>query len=438
MRKAQLSLGSAASNDSGFGSGGLEQQGRHSVRHLSVKRFGKVDKKNFAGGCTTSVQWVANPSSAAQISPALSPATWCVFGVLYLEGNLLSGTSLTSTAHRTHTYSSLFVWFVQKCFETQMRLIWWGGCGRARIFHHVNCLGVYDKYNVNCWGIYYKYKATNNLKPRAVKFLRPCKRAATTNSSKQGVWEFTLECNCLILYSNKVHTCLLAAHITIYLHSREAIWSVRAPCRPRRGGWRRWPGPAPATSPPWPPAGLAWAKTSDSSRPAQGSTSEASSVLILPPRRRWVPPAWETTPSLSASSLSSTSFVVSYFRWRDTSFSGVSEKPHRVETKKLWPVQILNSWKNWTVQKLNRGELKCSQRGELSCSKRKNWSVQSSILLQRSLSVQSLDSTPSICDILKYTQDTPLHVYLFLYLFVCLRSDHAEWMSKLVKNKEIP
>ena len=70
--------------------------------------------KNFAGGCTTSVQWVANPSSAAQISPALSPAAWCVFGVLYLEGNLLSGTSLTSTAHRTHTYSSLFVWFVQK------------------------------------------------------------------------------------------------------------------------------------------------------------------------------------------------------------------------------------------------------------------------------------------------------------------------------------
>ena len=313
-----------------------------------------------------------------------------------------------------------------------MRLIWWGGCGRARIFHHVNCLGVYDKYNVNCWGIYYKYnvncwgiyykyKATNYLKRRAVKILRPCKRAATTNPSKQGVWEFTLECNCLILYSNKVHTCLLAAHITIYLHSREAIWSVRAPCRPRRGGWRRWPGPAPATSPPWPPAGLAWAKTSDSSRPAQGSTSEASSVLILPPRRRWVPPAWETTPSLSASSLSSTSFVVSYFRWRDTSFSGVSEKPHRVETKKLWPVQILNSWKNWTVQKLNRGELKCSQRGELSCSKRKNWSVQSSILLQRSLSVQSLDSTPSICDILKYTQDTPLHVYLFLYLFVCFK-----------------
>ena len=317
-----------------------------------------------------------------------------------------------------------------------MRLIWWGGCGRARIFHHVNCLGVYDKYNVNCWGIYYKYKATNYLKRQAVKIWRPCKRAATTNSSKQGVWEFTLECNCLILYSNKVHTCLLAAHITIYLHSREAIWSVRAPCRPRRGGWRRWPGPA--TSPPWPPAGLAWAKTSDSSRPAQGSTSEASSVLILPPRRRWVPPAWETTPSLSASSLSSTSFVVSYFRWRDTSFSGVSEKPHRVETKKLWPVQILNSWKNWIVQKVNRGELKCSQRGELSCSKRKNWSVQSSILLQRSLSVQSLDSTPSICDILKYTQDTPLHVYLFLYLFVCLRSDHAEWMSKLVKNKEIP
>merc|ERR1719382_133648 len=31
VRKAQLSLGSAASNDSGFGSGGLEQQGRHSV-----------------------------------------------------------------------------------------------------------------------------------------------------------------------------------------------------------------------------------------------------------------------------------------------------------------------------------------------------------------------------------------------------------------------
>ena len=214
-----------------------------------------------------------------------------------------------------------------------MRLIWWGGCGRARIFHHVNCLGVYDKYNVNCWGIYYKYKATNYLKRQAVKIWRPCKRAATTNSSKQGVWEFTLECNCLIMYSNKVHTCLLAAHITIYLHSREAIWSVRAPCRPRRGGWRRWPGPAPATSPPWPPAGLAWAKTSDSSRPAQGSTSEASSVLILPPRRRWVPPAWETTPSLSASSLSSTSFVVSYFRWRDTSFSGVSEKPHRVGKK---------------------------------------------------------------------------------------------------------
>ena len=250
-----------------------------------------------------------------------------------------------------------------------MRLIWWGGCGRARIFHHVNCLGVYDKYNVNCWGIYYKYnvncwgiyykyKATNYLKRRAVKILRPCKRAATTNSSKQGVWEFTLECNCLILYSNKVHTCLLAAHITIYLHSREAIWSVRAPCRPRRGGWRRWPGPAPATSPPWPPAGLAWAKTSDSSRPAQGSTSEASSVLILPPRRRWVPPAWETTPSLSASSLSSTSFVVSYFRWRDTSFSGVSEKPHRVETKKLWPVQIWTAertelFRNWTGENWN-------------------------------------------------------------------------------------
>jgi len=31
VRKAQLSLGSAASNDSGFGSGGLDQQGRHSV-----------------------------------------------------------------------------------------------------------------------------------------------------------------------------------------------------------------------------------------------------------------------------------------------------------------------------------------------------------------------------------------------------------------------
>ena len=33
VRKAQLSLGSAASNDSGFGSGGLDQQARHSVRH---------------------------------------------------------------------------------------------------------------------------------------------------------------------------------------------------------------------------------------------------------------------------------------------------------------------------------------------------------------------------------------------------------------------
>jgi len=31
VRKAQLSLGSAASNDSGFGSGGLDQQARHSV-----------------------------------------------------------------------------------------------------------------------------------------------------------------------------------------------------------------------------------------------------------------------------------------------------------------------------------------------------------------------------------------------------------------------
>ena len=36
VRKAQLSLGSAASNDSGFGSGGLDQQGRHSVRNLDV------------------------------------------------------------------------------------------------------------------------------------------------------------------------------------------------------------------------------------------------------------------------------------------------------------------------------------------------------------------------------------------------------------------
>ena len=44
MRKAQLSLGSAASNDSGFGSGGLEQQGRHSVRHLSVKDLEKLTK----------------------------------------------------------------------------------------------------------------------------------------------------------------------------------------------------------------------------------------------------------------------------------------------------------------------------------------------------------------------------------------------------------
>ena len=31
VRKAQLSLGSAASNDSGFGSGGLDQQARHLV-----------------------------------------------------------------------------------------------------------------------------------------------------------------------------------------------------------------------------------------------------------------------------------------------------------------------------------------------------------------------------------------------------------------------
>ena len=81
--------------------------------------------------------------------------------------------------------------------------------------------------------------------------------------------------------TNTLHT-----HTSLYLHPREALWSVSAPRSPRRGGGRR-PGPgwpaAPATAPRPSPAGLAGAQASDSASPAPGCPSEASTLLLLHP-----------------------------------------------------------------------------------------------------------------------------------------------------------
>merc|ERR1712004_491389 len=60
-----------------------------------------------------------------------------------------------------------------------------------------------------------------------------------------------------------------------------------------------------------------------------------------------------------------------------------------------------------------------------------------SVLLRKVCAYKA--STLSICDIIKYTQeDTICLPVWFVCLLICLLRKYREWMSKLVKNKEIP
>ena len=82
------------------------------------------------------------------------------------------------------------------------------------------------------------------------------------------------------------------------------------------------------------------------------------------------------------------------------------------------------------MQLLNRGELNCSETEQRRTEK---------FLLRSSLSVQSLHPPPSICDILKYTQDTTficLYVCLFVCFLVCLLDEQAHRVDEQVGQKQ--